>query len=225
LSSKVQMNTKVRSHLLSVQSTPTYNPNMLEFATYRNSITDGAPQHDADVLWDENRHYLFISSTMRDRFAYPDPAYFKIPLFDNFQDVVSVELAAGVLPNQGNISGDGYVLLDVPELNHILGADGSRYFGILGLTYHPSPTKSFYNLDKSNTDDMPVVFRPPKRRLESLTLILKHPDGSAVSFGAEDPTQPADFNLQSQFTFLITTKTRRRIGLDRDDRAPIFNMH
>lgn len=199
---------------------PDYNPRMMDYMTYRNNITDPEPYQDpSDLLYETERHYLFVSSSMRDRSQYPDPAYFKLELPEPFRDIVSIELSSGVLPNQGNIANDGYLLLDIPELNHIRGADGSRYFGILGLQYHPSPTKEYFNLDKSNTNDMPIVFKPVKRRLDALTIILRHPDGSMVTFGTEDPNAPANLSLQTQLTFEVRVRVRKRTGIDRDERA------
>jgi len=210
------MNTKIRPRPVEI---PNYDPRLMDYMTYRNNVTDPVIEKDPEILYETERHYLFISSSMRDRSQYPDPSNFKIELSEPFRDVISIELSSGVLPNQGNISGDGYLLLDVPELNHIIGADGSRYFGILGLQNHPSPARSYFNLDKSNTNDMPVVFKPVKRLLHSLTLILRHPDGSMVSFGNETPDVLANLTLQTQFTFEIRTRGRKRSGIDRDERV------
>ena len=210
------MNTKIRPRPVEI---PNYDPRIMDYMTYRNNITDPVPANDPELSFELERHFLFISSSMRDRSQYPDPSNFKIELAEPLRDVVSIELSSGVLPNQGNIAGDGYLLLDIPELNHIKGADGSRYFGILGLQHHPSPTREYFNLDKSNTNDMPVVFKPAKKRLDSLTLILRHPDGSMVSFGDENATAPANLAMQTQFTFDVRTKVRKRTGIDRDERA------
>lgn len=213
--------TKIRPRPVEI---PNYNPQMLDFMTYRNSITDPVPEKDPDIQYEVERNYLFVSSSMRDKSQYPDPSNFRIELSEPLRDVVSIELSSGVLPNQGNISGDGYLLLDIPELNHIRGADGSRYFGILGLQNHPSPNREYFNLDKSNTNDMPVIFKPVKKQLNSLTLILRHPDGSMVSFGNESPNAPSNLTLQTQFTFEVRTRGRKRIGIDRDERAlPIMS--
>jgi hypothetical protein len=208
--------TKIRPRPVEI---PNYDPRMMDYMTYRNNITDPVVQSDPEMAFETERNYLFISSSMRDRSQYPDPSNFKIELSEPLRDIVSIELSSGVLPNKGNIAGDGYLLLDVPELNHIKGADGSKYFGILGLQHHPSPNREYFNLDKSNTNDMPVVFRPIRKRLDSLTLILRHPDGSMVQFGDENAASPADLLLQTQFTFEIRTKVRKRVGLDRDERA------
>lgn len=211
------MYTKIRPRPVEI---PNYDPRMMDYMTYRNNITDPAkPYQDPEIQYEMERQYVLISSSMRDRSQYLDPANFRIELSEPLRDVISIELSQGVLPNQGNIASDGYVLLDVPELNHIRGADGSRYFGVLGLQYHPSPTKEFFNLDKSNTNDMPVVFKPVKKRIDSLTIILRHPDGSMVTFGNEDPTALANLAMQIQFTFEVRTRVRKRMNIDRDERA------
>ncbi len=196
-----------------------YDPRMLEHMTYKNNISDPVifQTDPPEVQYDIERKYIVIASQFRDRSQYPNPAHFRIQFPEPFRDVVSIELSGGVLPNKGNISGDGYILLDIPELNHIQGADGNKYFGILGIQYHQN--RDYYNLDKANTHDMPVVFKPVKSRFESMTIMLRHPDGSLVQFGSENPDTPADFTIQAQFTFEIRTRVRRRTGIDRDSRA------
>jgi hypothetical protein len=189
----------------------------MEHMTYRNQLSDPVPATDPLVEHEYERHYLFVSSASRDRVQYPDPAHFKIQIPGAYRDIVSVELSAGVLPNQGGIHSDGYLILDIPELNHIQNVDGTKFFGILGLQYHPNA--GFCNLDKGNTSSMPVTFRPPKNRLDSLTIIMRHPDGSQVLFGNEDITAPANLAMQTALTFEIRTRVRRRDGIERDLRA------
>jgi hypothetical protein len=214
------MNTKVRPRAFDI---PDYDPRLLQHMTYRNQISDpvSSPQLDPpDLTYEYEKRYLFVTSAMRDRTQYPDPAYFKVQFPETYRDIYSIELSAGTLPNAGNISGDGYLLLDIPELNHIEGVDGSKYFGILGLQTHPN--RSFFNLDKANTNDMPVIFKPIKARLDGITIMLRHPDGSLVTFGSENPAAPANFANQMQLTFEIRLRVKRRIGIDRDFRTVVM---
>jgi hypothetical protein len=213
------MNTKIPPPPI---ETANNDPRLMEHKTYRNAISEPAPPLDPLVDYEIERHFLYVNSAMRDRSQYPNPASFKLNLLEPFRDVISIELFSGVLPNQGNIYGDQYVLLDIPEFNHIKGADGSRYFGVLSIQRHTSNV--YLNLDKSNTIGMPATFKPPKSRLDSFTVILRHPDGSTVTFGTESPDTPADLTIQCQFTFEIRTKVRRRMCLDRDTRVLPENM-
>lgn len=209
------MHTKIRPRYC---ETNDYDPRLMEHMTYRNQITEPVAQTDpSDLFYEVERRFFFVNSAMRDRTQYPDPANFRINFNEAFRDVVSIELSAGTLPNAGNISGDAYLLLDIPELNHITGADGNKYFGILGLQFHPN--RDFFNLDKANTNDMPVTFKPIKSRLDALTINIRHPDGSMVSFGEEDPLVASNFAQQLNFTFEIRTRVRKRVGIDRDFRA------
>lgn len=208
------MNTKIRPTYYE----PSYDPRLLQHMTYRNNISDPIPQTDsAEIQYDYERKFLFISSSMRDRSQYPDPASFRIQFSEPYRDVASIGLSLGVLPNLGNISADGYLLLDIPELNHIQGADGSKYFGILSLQHHPN--NNYFNLNQANTQDVPLTFKPLKSRIDSLTIILRHPDGSQVTFGNEDANAPANQTSQMQLTFEIRTRVRKRVGIDRDPRA------
>lgn len=194
-----------------------YDPRLMEHTTYRNQISDPVPQNDPEVQYDYDRKFVFVNSASRDRNQYPDPAHFKFHLPETYRDVVSVELAAGVLPNQDGIQADGYIVLDIPELNHIANVDGTSCFGILGLQYHPN--NGFFNIEKGNCSAMPAQFKPHKARLDSLTITLRHPDGRQVLFGSEDPTSPPDLAFQTALTFEIRTRVRRRMGIERDPRA------
>ena len=211
------MYTKIRpTYHANMQS---YDPRLMEHMTYRNQISDPVPQHDPEIAYDYDRSFIFISSSSRDRTRYPDPAHFKINI-PTCRDVVSVELAAGVLPNQGGIHGDGYVLLEIPDLNHISNTSGNDFFGILGLVYHPNA--GYFNVDKSNVATMACTFRPtPKARLDSIEIIMRHPDGTQVLFGDEDPLAPANLANQLGFTFEIRTRVKRVAGIERDVRAPV----
>lgn len=211
------MYTKIRPRYY--ESSPAYDPRQMEYMTYRNQISDPVGQTDPDIQYDHERKFLFVSSFNRDRAQYPDPAHFKVRFPGPYRDIVSIELAAGVLPNQGDIHQDGYVLLDIPELNHIQCVDGSSMFGILGLQYHPN--SGFFNLDKSNTTAMPATFSPPKARLDSISITMRHPDGSQVLFGNEAVDTPADLALQTSLTFEIRTRVKRRQGMERDARASV----
>lgn len=210
------MNTKVRPTFLFQEDR--YDPKVLDNMTYRNNISDpGSWQTDPEIMYELERRFYHVSSISRDRNLYPDAASFRISFPEPVREILSIELAGGVLPNAGNISSDGYLLLDIPELNHVHSSDGNRYFAILGLQHHPS--NMFYNLDKSNLSGMPVTFKPVKARLDSLTVNLRHPDGSLVAFGAEDPTQPFNFAVQTSLLFDVRIRAKRRQNIDRDYRA------
>lgn len=209
------MNTKIRS-TATIGDNESYNPRLLEHMTYRNNISEPILYTEPPELqYELERKYLWVSSTTRDRTLYPNSANFKVN-FPAYRDVLSIELSGGILPSQGNIVDDGYILLDIPELNHIDTPDGQKYFGILGLQHHPNRT--FYNLDKSNTANQTLVFKPLKKNITSLTIILRHPDGSIVSMGDEAPNSAANHAIQTSFTFEIRCRVPRRIGIDKNDR-------
>ena len=194
---------------------------VLNHLTYRNQLTDPINSTDPKVNFEVQRNFFLVSSAMRDKTLYPDPASFKITLPTVYRDIVSMELYGGVLPNLNGIALDAYLLLDMgSELNHILGADNNQWFAILGLNRHTNSL--FMNLDKTNTDDVPIVFKPPKDKLTHFELKLKHPDGSAVSFGTESSGTPSNMDIQVTYLFEIKTKVPQRIGLDRNIRSPII---
>jgi hypothetical protein len=214
------MNTKILPDYVRCKST--YDPRIMDFTTFRNSMTDPVPSEDVPpefhVEYELERNFVFVSSIMRDRSKYPNSASFKIDFAQPLFEVVSIEVQSGVIPTTGGITNDGYLLLDIPEMNHIQSAtNGTKYAAILNLQYHPNP--AFSNLDKSNTNNMPIVFKPYKRKLDSLTINLRHSDESLVSFGNESPNVPFDLSKQTQFTFEVRTRVPRKAGMFRNERA------
>ncbi len=194
-----------------------YDPNILEHMTFRNQLSDPPKEiGTSSVQYELETVYLFVSSFVRNRNQFPDPGYFKVTLPEVHCDVVSLELQGGVIPNSGGVTGDGYILLDIPEVNHIETVAGDKYFGVLTLQPHPNP--GFLNIDRGSLMGLPCVFKQPKK-LSSLTITLRHPDSSSVNFGSESATAPANLAVQTSFTFVIRKRVPRRVGIEKDFRA------
>ena len=153
--------------------------------------------------------YIHVSSVDRDFIKYPNPAQFVIDLPTVVNDVVSVELAAGVVPN---VVSAPYIYLDIPELNHIYTTSQDVYFGILPL--HLASSADFFHLDKSSTNSMPRVFTPVERRLNILSITLRRPDHSILNLGVGGGPL-----IQVSFTFHIKTRERKREFIDENFRS------
>jgi hypothetical protein len=190
--------------------------NLLDHETFSNNITDPRTLSKEVIEYEEIRRYCHVASKDRDRSLYPSPANFKIELPECFCDVYRISIAGGTLPNLDNIDADPFVYLDVPELNHIQTTSMDKYFGVLSL--HSGNTSSFFNLDKSSTNLMPLIFNPIRRELHQLHIKLFHPNGTAVNFGTQTELDVLDFTKQATFVFEIVERRKKRVGLDSDHR-------
>src|SRR5947209_18346408 len=103
------MNTKVRPNTYT--SFRDYDIQALEHQSYRNNVTDPTKSKDIDFPTDVERVFFVVTSLSRDKSIYPDAASFRVTLPEEYTEVLSVELSAGVIPNKGGIIQDGYVLL------------------------------------------------------------------------------------------------------------------
>ncbi|KAJ3221897.1 hypothetical protein HDU81_010271 [Chytriomyces hyalinus] len=202
-----QMNTKIyKQHYTSIAEEADRELPPLHFHGVRNNISDPSPSNTAPAKpFEIKRNFVIISSADRDRTRFPDSASFDVKLPDMYRDVVSMALYGGTIPNINHVGSDAYLLLDMgSDLSHLRSTSGQDWFAILGIMRHPNA--SYLNLDKSNIDDLPIQFRPPRDKLDKVSISLKHPDGSQVYFGSEPPTGPP--NPLQQVTYIFEIRTR-----------------
>jgi hypothetical protein len=162
------------------------------------------------------RNFAFITSRDRNTTSFPKTTHFNITLPDDYNDVVSVELTAGTVPNLDGVTNEPYLLLSIKELNHIKMSNGNEYFSVLAI--HKGQSDLFFNLDRSSAAIMPRKFYSPLQKLKSITLQLLKSDGSALTFGADSNVLAVN---QVSFTFEIKTRHKDRTGFD-DDFRKVF---
>lgn len=173
-----------------------------------------------EVEYRIHSNYIKISSADRDRAIYPGTAKFKIKLPYIYENVYSMGLAAGVLPNLDGINAEAYTYLkmDNSDFNHIKLSNGDNVFGVMIL--HTANTANFYNIDKSSTNLMPIKFIPPKQKINEISIELLHPDYSSVNFGTEGSSGAVDQDIQTSFTFEI--KTLRKLNKFHNDTRNVY---
>jgi hypothetical protein len=159
------------------------------------------------------RNFAFITSRDRNIAVFPKSTNFNITLPDDYNDVVSVELTAGTVPNLDGVVNEPYLLLSIKEFNHIKMSNGNDYFSVLAI--HKGQSDLFFNLDRSSAAIMPRKFYSPLQRLTSITLELLKSDGKPLTFGANSNIDAVN---QVSFTFEIKTLSKNRIEFDKDFR-------
>lgn len=212
------MNTKCPPPAIGYPSN--YNIRNMDYLRYPNNVSDPVLSKAEPVVYEFDRHFVHVTSNVRNLDSYATSAHFKVDLPDVYRDVVSVRLLNGIFPNLDGIASDAFILMDIAELNHISSTLGKKYFSIMSLVPHTGPSP-FVNLNKQSCDDQGVRFKPVKGKLSSLTIQLRHSDGTPVSFPTETSV---DLRNQISLTFEITTRVRQRNNIDKDDKIMIHDI-
>lgn len=175
------MNTKVssRSRLNSEQD---YDANLLQFATYKNNLSDPAiAPINEQCSYEIRSSYVFVSSGDRDINSYPNVNSFQVPI--GLKEVYSVTLLGGVIPNVGGVDLQPFLMLDIPEINHVTSlGTSSGLTSIIQFASHSNPS-SFFNIDGGISAVSPIIFRPVKNRMDKLTIKIKNADGAMTNLG------------------------------------------
>lgn len=176
------MNTKLnsRSRLNNEQD---YDPNILEFATYKNNLSDPISSRVKEAnAYEIRSNYVFVSSGDRDITSYPNVNSFQVPI--GLKEVYSITLLGGVIPNVGGVDQQPFLLLDIPEINHVTSlGTSSGVASIIQFASHTNPS-SFFNIDGGISAVSPIIFRPVKNRLDKLTIRIKGADGGMSDLGS-----------------------------------------
>ena len=176
------------------------------------------PPHikDPPITYSLQTNLIHIRSDARDITAWPNPGDFAIEGL-GFHDIYAIELMSASIPNLDNIQLDqfNYIKLNDPALDHIDSSGLQKVFAV--VTYLSHLTNAPYlSVDCRGN---PVTFFPVKARLDRLHITITHPDGTVANIGSESGTfNPA---LQVSMMFKITTRVKRREGIDRD--AVVFS--
>lgn len=161
--------------------------------------------------------YLHLDSGQRDYEAYPTRAYFKIRLDTPIRDIHSVEVLAMVIPNLDNVLDEPYLILDIYELNGTFAGHPSQQPSTAVLNLQNAvtgPTYSHVALCRKVAERSPIFYRPPKKRLDSVTFALRKPDGTLVNLGSDVGSLIRQNQLLVSLKFMCDQKNPTDLVLD-----------
>lgn len=193
--------------------TSDYEDRQLEHYTYRNSITDPAPQPFQTAVptqFEDDYIYLHISSSSRNRTNFPNPAKFTFTPLQPIRNVKSVKVVQGTVPNIAAINTLPYVLLDIGNFNYLY--DAQAGFDVASvLQFKSNPSAGYLTID---TDSSKTKWNDAKSRHEvkEIPLTLRAPDGSVVSLGSEAPLDPIDPSIQWSILLEFTVTAPKRLA-------------
>lgn len=153
-------------------------------------------------VYSYERIYINVDSRDRNVTSYPYTNRYRVNIEPRLKNVKEVQLISAVIPNQNSILDNGYVVLNIEELNNIkMTSPGlSSAFGILHLK---SPTSSNFIISELGCHlNTPTVFKQPKD-ISSLTISIHKPSGELFTFGEASGSVLPQF----QHSFLLSFKT------------------
>lgn len=172
--------------------------------------------------------YVHIDGGLRDLTAYPDRGNFKMSTQMNsysisefpLRNVQSVELLGLTVPNLDNILDEPYLILDIDELNKIYAGNPQFLCTAVLHLQNPiiGPTHSHIAMCRKVAERSPLIYRPPKSKITSLTIRVCKSDGSSVNFGQDTKLS---FDRQNQISlhlkFLCEFKDPSDLLADKND--------
>lgn len=158
---------------------------LLEHETYRNSLTEPASTEFQSLGSRSHRSsYVHISSLMRDKNKYSNPASFQIDLDRDYRQVIGLRLIQGTISNTTSVADIPYILLDIKDLNFIQVQGLADVSAIVQLEQHVST--NFLRFNSSTLKNVNGKLKETKSKLSKLEVSLKDANGQLLSM---DPSE------------------------------------
>jgi len=173
--------------------------------------------NESNVEYEENTHYLSISSKDRDRNIYPNVNNYTIELPNEFKNIYSVELIQAIIPATNDADEEPYLLLNISEISDVVLSNDKNISDSFAILQPTIPTKAggFMQIDKRIHENTVKYYKTPKANLSRMSIRILDSLGDVFDFGT-DTSIPNIMNktLQNTFIFKIITLEKRRKELN-----------
>lgn len=152
-------------------------------------------------------NFLVVTSNDRNVVANPKTGQYYIDLNNVFKRIKQIQLIHAILPKQGTILNQPYLLLTVNELSNSLYANDQHISSCFQLLPILTPVTGgdYIHLDTRKNQESIVYFIPsPKESLKRITINIKDYQGNIFDFG--EPNGDVTKTFQNTFIFKITTE-------------------
>lgn len=169
--------------------------------------------NESNVEYEENTHYLSISSKDRDRNVYPNVNNYTIELPNEFKNIYSVELIQAIIPATNNAEEEPYLLLNIGEISDVVLSNDKNISDSFAILQPNTPIKpgGFMQIDKRIHENTVKYYKTPKANLSRMTIKILDSLGDVFNFGTDTiPPNTIDKTLQNTFIFKIVTLEKRR---------------
>jgi len=173
--------------------------------------------NESNVEYEENTHYLSISSKDRDRTVYPNVNNYIIELPNEFKNIYSVELIQAIIPAKNNADEEPYLLLNIGEISDVVLSNDKNISDSFAILQPNTPIKpaGFMQIDKRIHENTVKYYKTPKANLSRMTIKILDSLGDVFDFGTDTiPPNAIDETLQNTFIFKIVTLEKRRKELN-----------
>lgn len=161
-------------------------------------------EQELNIEYKKHNNYLTISSKDRDVSIYPKSTQFVIDLDTEYRNITSVELITAIIPDQGAVQQEPFLLLNIKELDVLNKSNNKQIcdsFAMLQLT-PPTVSGTFIQIDKRTFENTTLEYHTPKSRLSKMSITVTDLDGNVFNFGGDTTT---DKSYQCYFVFKIVT--------------------
>jgi hypothetical protein len=165
--------------------------------------------------------YLTIDSRDRDRDAWPNSNYYRIPLVapDNkpnvkapgrrYKNIYSISLLSAVVPKASGVLDEPYLLMQIDEVDNVYDSANPACARAFTKLYFKEVCvgSPYLRLDKGVGDPLTKIYWPaPRASLDSVTISFRHYDGTLFDFGP-DAAPPADPLNDRQTSITLEIRT------------------
>lgn len=165
------------------------------------------------IKYEDELHYLVISSADRDLSMYPSSNRFSIELNEDFRNISSIEFIQAIIPDKNNITSEPYLLLKIDELERTMKSNNKHISDAFAILQPAKPTVSdnFIQFDKKIAENVILYYKTPKASLSKLTVTITDFQGIPFDFGGDNT-----LDKQHQVTFALKVvcqvKSRSDLG-------------
>lgn len=171
-----------------------------------NNVEQGLSiKEEPNVVYTKSyNRYVQICSNDRNTTTYPSTNFFK-GCFEKIKNVVEIELISAILPNQGTILDEPFLIIEIDELPSNIEfscKNIQKAFALLPMKKPNKDTASFIIPELGQNYKTSMKFKTPLASIQSFTVSIKDLSGNLFNFGAD--TVPPTKSLQTTFMFKIT---------------------
>ena len=165
--------------------------------------------------------YLTIDSRDRDRTAWKNSNYYRIPLVsaDNkphvkapgkrYKNIYSISLLSAVVPKASGVLDEPYLLMQIDEISNVYDSANPACSRAFTKLYFKEvwPGGKYLRMDKGVGDPLTKIYWPaPRASLDSITISFRRYDGTLFDFGP-DSMPPADPLSDRQTSITLEIRT------------------
>lgn len=192
-------------------NTDSYGHQSYPVAHSAESNTQLSVSHEPNIEYEQQIHYLVVSSKDRNTTLYPNVNRYVIHLPREYRNIHSIELIQAIIPDKQQVTDEPYLLLKIDEIEDLMASNDrgiSDAFAVLQIA-PPTTTGGFIHIDKRIHENVIKYYHTPKSSLSKMSITITDQDSNVFDFGADTPNPP-NKSLQNLFVFKVVCLEKKR---------------